>query len=121
MTQDEAIKHLRAMMVGVQKLRSICDEDGTVTDRDVDGLHLTSEQASDVWKWIWGKNCVLSPLSKVIDRYEETNVLSPHDFYNMMYIATSLEPMIAFAAAVSAGDTDFPSEVDLQWLKGWDT
>lgn len=120
MKEEQAIKHLRAMMVGVQKLRSICDEDGTVTDRDVDGLHLTSEQAADVWKWIWGDKCVLKPLSKVIDKYEETNVLSPHDFFNLMYIAISLEPMIQFAAAVSAGDDDFPTDIDLNWLKGWD-
>lgn len=118
MKKSEALHHLQTMMRTIQRIRSISDENGTVIldgheDESIPGLSLTEEQASDAWKYVWGKNSILPILSKMLD-----NDITPMDFYNMMVIATRLEPMIGTAAGMT--DSTFPEEANIQWLRGWE-
>ena len=123
MKQSEALHHLQQLIHAIQKLRSIMAEDGIITDAPTNDplslMHMTTEQAAQCWKYVWGEKSILPVLVKVVDKAEETDQLAPMDFYNMIYVATGLEPLLAVAVAI-IGDTDFPEETDLQWLRGWD-
>jgi hypothetical protein len=114
MKKSEAAKYLRTMMVGVQKLRSIMDETGMITDKkEMEGLFMTSEEAGQIWKWVWGENCVLPILVKIMDHYDDTGDLAPIDFFNMMYIALRLEPLVGVATGIIG--QEFPVEFDIKW------
>jgi hypothetical protein len=124
MKQSVAIQHLRTMLLGVQKLRSILSEDHMIGNDPSYPLSMTEQQAGDVWKWIWGKNCIIPILAKVIDNAETKGKLQPMDFYNMMTIACRLEPMIGTVAGIveasATGSLTFPTEASISWLSGWD-
>ncbi|OGH07425.1 MAG: hypothetical protein A2W22_03080 [Candidatus Levybacteria bacterium RBG_16_35_11] len=119
MKKEKAIFHLTSLMTATQKIRSIMDENELITDRDdIEFLHFTTGQASEMWKYVWGEACILPILSKLLDDYEITKELAPHDFYNMIFIAASLEPLLATATLVN--DPEFPDQASLEWLKGWE-
>jgi hypothetical protein len=124
MKQSVAIQHLRTMLLGVQRLRSILSEDHMIGNDPSYPFSITEYQAGNTWKWIWGKNCIIPILVKVIDDAETKGELRPQDFYNMMTIACSLEPLIGTVAgiteAMATGSDTFPTEASISWLGGWD-
>lgn len=113
MKQSTAVSHLRTMMLAIQKLRSINDENGTI--------EMDDPIAASVWPWVYdSKKSILPILSKLLDRVDETNELSPLDYYNFMTVATHLEPLIGVVASIVGNDPHYPQEPDINWLKGWD-
>ena len=58
------------------------------------------------------------------DTYDEKEQIFPLDFYNQVVIATHLEPMLVtitnITLAINGKEPNFPEEVDINWLKGWD-
>ena len=112
MKQSTAISHLRNMMLAIQRLKSINAETGMISVDD--------PFASTMWPYVYDpKKAVLPILSKLLDKADETDKLAPLDYYNMMVIATQLEPLIGATASIYAG-IDFPQTADMNWLKGWD-
>lgn len=102
MTKTEAKKHLASMMFAVQKARSIVAEGGV----DESVLEMVNP-------WLYGKKGILPVVIKMNDKD-----FTPMDFYNMMVIATRFERSISALAGMQ--DPSFPTEPDIQWLKGWD-
>lgn len=117
MNEALAAKHISVMLTAVQRLRSILAEDGSIVEHPTELWQMDEDTAALTWKFLWGKNCIIPPLVKVIEVYETKKVLEPQVYYNMMYIATRLEPLIGFVAGTML--PDFPMECDINWLKGW--
>lgn len=116
MKQSEAVEHLRTMMRVVQRFRGISKEalvGGGWKEQVVDSL------LADIQPYIFGNKCVLEALIKILDSVDAGNALAPHDFYNMIYIAGSLEPSIGAACQLS-GRIRFPLEADYRWVLGWE-
>ena len=106
MTKDEAARHLRALLSAIQKLRSVSAETSIVD-------HISAS----MWPWVYGDKNILPAIVKMLDQYDETGELSGMDFYNIVYIATQLEPMLAMSAVISE-DVDFPEETKTEWIIG---
>lgn len=112
MKQSTAISHLRNMMLAIQRLKSINAENGMISPDD--------PMAAIMWPYVYDtKKSIILVLSKVLDEVDETDKLTPLDYYNLMVIATQLEPLIGATASIYAG-VDFPQTADMNWLKGWD-
>lgn len=107
MKQLTAVRHLRGLLTSAQKLRSITAEEDL----------LSEDTASRMWPLIWGEKSIIPILAKVLDKYETSGELAPLDFYNIMVIATRLEPMLGIMAGMVM--PDFPQKADINWLKGW--
>ena len=97
MKQSQAVKHLRVMMTTIQKMRSTML--GTDTDRAL---------LNNLMKWVFDDvYCPLPTLADMIGRAEAGKYLSPQDFYNMMSIATVVEPAINIASGSPLPKPDF--------------
>lgn len=121
MKKSKAARNLRALLRGVQRLRSITAENGIiVNEAEADKLQMTTAQAARVWPWVWGEKCIIDPLVKILDRYDDKAELDPLAFFNMVYVATSLEPMLSAVAYMQDPDCPFPEEADINWLRGFD-
>ena len=121
MKQSEAMQHIELIRRAVQRLRSVTAENGLIAGSS-NTLGMTEEQAARVWSWVWGKKCVLPALSKIEDNFDESGILPPQSYYNVMYIATQLEPMIGVVAGIIADieGKDFPFGVDISVMRGWE-
>ena len=112
MKQSTAVSHLRAMMTAVQRVRSINAENGMVSIDD--------PLSAMMWPYVYDpQKAILPTLSKLLDGVDETGKLAPLDYYNLIVIATQLEPLIGVSASIYAG-VDFPQTPDMNWVKGWD-
>ena len=124
MKKSEAVQHLQNLRYAIQKLRSILREDGIIVKERSELLGLTEEMASHMWPYVWGDRCLLPILERILDDYDEKEQLLPLDFYNQVVIATHLEPMLVtitnITLAINGKEPNFPEEVDINWLKGWD-
>lgn len=108
MNHEQAVAHLRAMLRALQKRRSLAAE-----------LDYPVEVLEHLNPWIYGDKCPIPALAKLIDRAENGGRIRPLDFFNMVAIATTLEPSIGFLCRTN-GDPDFPERPDPHWLKsGW--
>lgn len=102
--KSDAIHHLNTCMYAVQKLRSMSKERGEPEWVMANG-----------WKWIFGEKSIITALSKMLDNEES---ITPHSFYNIMYIAFELEPLIGATAGIC--DHTFPMKLEMDWLRGWE-
>lgn len=106
MTQDMAVRYLRAMLTAAQKIRSINRENG-----------IPDEIAAGLMPWLYGDRCVLRALTQILDGVDAGQPLAPGDFYNMMVIADRT-PAIGIAAGLAADRLELPGP-DMEWLRGW--
>jgi hypothetical protein len=86
---------LRGLMYTVQRMRSsMCEELGVRPGNPPDADATERLVNNDLFRWVLGDGCVLPALAGLVDRYDTTGVLVPMDLYNMLVIATRLQPEI---------------------------
>lgn len=73
---------------------------------------------------MFGDKCPLTQLSRVIDRYDSKDILSPHDYYNFMVVLNRFTPEVKVAMSFYSG-TDDPNSFMNQpgpelIVNGWD-
>ena len=85
MKKEKAAQDLRHMMIAIQKYRANIAElwDGAFDD-------VLKQQ----WPWIWGEQCPLPALSKILDAYDKDGTLAPADYFNMMTILHRFIPEV---------------------------
>ena len=111
MKKEDAIEHLRVMQHAIQKMRSISNEEI--------GVEATKFLKNVIMPFILGDKCILSTVVKVIENYENTGELEPLTFYNLIVVATRLEPSIGMACQIY-GKGNFPESADMYWLQGFE-
>lgn len=95
-THERALQDLRIMLYCAQKARSVMLENGWDPQRRVDKSVLAS-----LAPWLWDdRKCVILPLSKLIERCEQTGRVPYIDYYNMMIVAKQT-PSIAVGAIIA--------------------
>ena len=114
MKHSEAEAHIRGLMLGVQRMRSIVREELGVESDDT-----INDTLENLNPWVFGAKSILPALVKVLDRIDDGKQMTPQEFYNFVFIATDLEPELAIVTSVVA-DKDFPLLTDMNWLRGWE-
>jgi len=110
--KTEAAQYLRYMMLLIQKARSNAFDGGLgspLLDSHKPGrLDYTPELAAELMPYLFGDECPLPALVKILDSYERTGELAPIDFFNMMVILNQfLGPLAVFGAFY--GYPEFPT------------
>jgi len=120
MKQTEAIKHLRAFMIALQRYRSVTMEQlGPGTGE----LHLSEKLAAEMWPWVFGDKCPLPTLSKLLANIDSGKPLVPMDYYNMMVVLDRFIPEVKVAVNIQLGQgghKPIPQGVSKDILKGWE-
>lgn len=117
MKQSDAVRHLRVLMYAMQKARSVARETGLISSNP-NVLALSDRVAGKMWPWLMGDKNLLPALEKLINNVDDGQPLAPQDYYNIISVATRLEPSLSVMAA--ANDETFPQEADINWLGGWE-
>lgn len=117
MKQSEATQHLREMMWGLQKYRSITTE--TLSSGTGD-ICLSEELAARMWPWVFGEKCPLPALAKILDDVDNGKDLAPADYYNMMTILYRFMPEVAIAASLREGCSLPKGQPGISVLLGWE-
>jgi hypothetical protein len=130
MKQSEAVQHLREMMWGLQKYRSITMETlgskppgpHSISDPRACELHLSEKLAGEMFPWVFGEKCPLPVLSKILDDVDSGGDLAPGDYYNMMVILDRFMPEVRLSVVVARGtDSTLPQgPPDVSIMMGWD-
>jgi len=107
MKHSEAVKHLTAMMVAVQKARSVIKEESDLSD----------EALAEMFPWIMGDKCPLPTLVKILDSVDGGKKIEPIVYFNLMVALYRFMSPVRFLA----GDS-LPVELPAPetYLGGWD-
>lgn len=130
MKQSEAVQHLREMMWGLQRYRSVTMETlgdappgpHSIAEEHVRGLHLSGKLAGEMWPWVFGEKCPLPAISKILDDVDSGGELAPMDYYNMMTILDRFIPEVRLVVGVARGtDSTLPQgPPDVSVMVGWE-
>ena len=123
MKQSEALEHLREMIWALQRYRSIAMEElGPNPDYPLgEQLCITEELAAKMWPWIFGEECPLPALVKIVDDAETSGTLAPTDYYSMMFILDRFMPEVKICLHNWRGVYTVPEEPpSLDILAGWE-
>ena len=133
MKEKDAIRHLREFMLALQRYRSIVMEmvgpDTALTGtgllgETVKGLSLSEETAAELWPWVFGDKCPLPTLVKILDNVDDGGTLSPHDYFNQMFILDRFTPEIKAATNMRLIQAHIPpipeGPADVDILGGWE-
>ena len=113
MKQSEALQHLRNMMYMCQKFKSNAAEE---LPDDVQAIFPV------IFPWLSGDKDITPALARLLDRVDRENnsaVLAPMDFYNMMTIASRFLPQLSIIAPLVSAES-LP-EPQIEWLRGWES
>ena len=107
---ETAVQHLKTYMIALQKYRSNVAETRIFENNAL---------AATMWPWVFGDNCPIPALQKILDGYDKTGVIAPSDYYNMMFILWQFTPEVVPIASMIGSElpTDPPST---SILMGWD-
>jgi hypothetical protein len=117
MKHSDAVRHLRAMLFTLQRARSITKEELVNAGWPEKTVQSVLET---LLPWIHGDKCPVPALVKILDRVENGDRIDGMDFYNLVTIATLLQPSLLFLIGSIGNDLDFPKQPSIQWVKGWD-
>ena len=105
MNREECLKYLRLLLTDTQRARSIHFEGGGTDD---------AQELLGIEPWIFGKKCIVAPLTKLIDRFESDETLPLLELRTMVmnfaYIARN-SLMLDVLGAVSKRDNPSHSEI----------
>ena len=110
MTNSTAATILKGLVFTIQRMRSILSEGDT-------------GQGTGLLDWVVGDKCPLPALEKLLDAYARHGRVAPLDLYNMLIVATVIEPSIEAAYEINRrmGLMDAPllptPEMVLAWLQ----
>lgn len=110
MTREEAMKHVKDMLVVCQKFRSNLDETIEMLDPDIDQDHVKQIHRS-LFPWL-GEKDVTPALA---DAAMGVTPLTGQGFYNFMYIAHELCKPISLAVLLIFGEDRRLPEPDATW------
>ena len=117
MKQEEALKLCNALLTGLQRARSIVEENASrelsINGNPIDPKVMDSA-LEDITPWLFGEkgNALVRGLGIVSDR----DSVKGMEFFNFMYIIHVLEPTLNMMAGALT-DTMFP-EPDIAWAGG---
>ena len=120
MKEQEAIRHLRAYMIRLQRYRSVGKE---MFGPGSGELCFPEGSMERIWPWVWGDKCMLPMLVKVLDSVDNGNPLVPLDYYNLMFALLQFTPEVAIAIRAMEGrHSTFPEDFpEIQnSLEGWE-
>lgn len=104
MDQAEAMKHLQAMMVTLQRYRSIIRE-------NISGIEgFNDEMLATLYPWVFGAKCPLIALQATLAK----GSVSGSEFYNYMFIIYKFAPELKIIRLIESQEK-FP-EPDTNWI-----
>lgn len=104
MDQTEAMKHLQAMMITIQRYRSIIKENIS----EIEGFN--DELLASLYPWLFGPKCPLIALQATLDK----GSVNGSEFYNYMFIIHKFVPELKIIRLIETQER-FP-EPDTNWI-----
>lgn len=115
MKHSDVVRHLRAMLFALQRARSITKEELVNAGWPEKTVQSVLE---NLMPWIHGNKCPVPALVSMLDRVDDGGRIDGMDFYNLVTVATLLQPILRFLIVTIGNDPDFPEWPDIQWAKG---
>lgn len=108
LTAAQAAAHLRALMQGMQGMRSAVAE-----KLYFDADPATNQVIAGLLPWVTGDkgDALLVKVGEILDAYEATGEISGSAFFNLAMVVKYLQPELRGAMEAFAGYCSFPTEL----------